>query len=155
MSWSIELLQVSTGMPWFYTIIAGTLFWRAGLIPTALTSMRNTARLRPYADQIKTLDEQAQGVKDRAAQMEIMLKKQKLMEKAGVSLRSMFLPPVIQMVGNFGLFFAIKNMVQLPVIQLTQSGVWFLPDLTLTGGYVMPTFVILAMNAQFSVRVPP
>lgn len=155
MSWSIELLQVSTGMPWFYTIIAGTLFWRAGLIPTALTSMRNTARLRPYADQIKTLDEQAQGVKDRAAQMEIMLKKQKLMEKAGVSLRSMFLPPVIQMVGNFGLFFAIKNMVQLPVIQLTQSGVWFLPDLTLTGGYVMPTFVILVMNAQFSVRVPP
>lgn len=155
MSWSFELLQVSTGMPWFYTIIAGTLFWRAALIPTALTSMRNAARLRPYSDQIKTLDEQAQGVKDRAAQMEIMLKKQKLMEKAGVSLRSMFLPPVIQMIGNFGLFFAVRNMVQLPVIQLTQSGVWFLPDLTLTGDYVMPTLVLLAMNVQFAVSVPP
>ena len=153
MSWSFELLQVSTGMPWFYTIIAGTLFWRAALIPTALTSMRNAARLRPYSDQIKTLDEQAQGVKDRAAQMEIMLKKQKLMEKAGVSLRSMFLPPVIQMVGNFGLFFAVKGMVQLPLIQLTQSGVWFLPDLTLTGDYVMPTLVLLAMNLQFSVSI--
>lgn len=155
MSWSFELLQVSTGMPWFYTIIAGTLFWRAALIPTALTSIRNTARLRPYADQIKTLDEQAQGVKDRAAQMEIMLKKQKLMEKAGVSLRSMFLPPIIQMVGNFGLFFAIKNMVQLPVVQLAQSGVWFLPDLTLTGDYVMPALVMLAMNVQFSVSIHP
>lgn len=142
-------------MPWFYTIIAGTLFWRGILIPTALTSMRNSARLRPYADQLKTLDEQAQGVKDRAAQMETMLKKQKLMEKAGVSLRSMFLPPVIQMVGNFGLFFAIKNMVTLPVVQLAQSGVWFLPDLTLTGNYVMPTLVILAMNVQFSVSIPP
>ncbi|KAI9571949.1 60Kd inner membrane protein-domain-containing protein [Boletus coccyginus] len=151
MSWSFELLQVSTGMPWFYTIIAGSLFWRAALIPTALTSMRNSARLRPYSEQIKTLDDQAQGVKDRAAQMEIMLKKQKLIEKAGVSLRSMFLPPVVQMVGNFGLFFAIKHMVQLPVPQLTQSGVWFLPDLTLTGDYVMPTLVILAMNVQFLV----
>ncbi|KAH0834092.1 Sodium/hydrogen exchanger family-domain-containing protein [Lanmaoa asiatica] len=151
MSWTFELLQVSTGMSWFYTIIAGTLFWRAVLIPTALTSMRNTARLRPYADRIKILDEQAQGVKDRAAQMEIMLKKQKLMENAGVSLRSMFLPPVIQMVGNFGLFFAVRNMVQLPVVQLTQSGVWFLPDLTLTGDYIMPTLVLLAMNVQFSV----
>ncbi|KAG8215339.1 hypothetical protein J3R82DRAFT_8933 [Butyriboletus roseoflavus] len=155
MSWSFELLQVSTGMPWFYTIIAGTLFWRATLIPTALTSMRNTARLRPYADQIKTLDDQAQGVKDRAAKMEIMLKKQKLMEKAGVSLRSMFLAPVIQMVGNFGLFFAIRNMVKLPVIQLAQSGVWFLPDLTLTGDYLMPTLVLLVMNVQFSASVPP
>ena len=150
-SWSFELLQVSTGMPWFYTIIAGTLFWRAALIPSALTSMRSAARLRPYSEQIKTLDDQAQGVKDRAAQMEIMLKKQKLIEKAGVSLRSMFLPPVIQMVGNFGLFFAIKNMMQLPVAQLAESGVWFLPDLTLTGSYVMPTLVILAMNVQFSV----
>ena len=138
-------------MPWFYTIIAGTLFWRAALIPTALTSMRSSALLRPYSEQIKALDDQAQGVKDRAAQMEIMLKKQKLIEKAGVSLRSMFLPPVVQMVGNFGLFFAIKNMVQLPVAQLAQSGVWFLPDLTLTGGYVMPALVILAMNVQFSV----
>jgi YidC/Oxa1 family membrane protein insertase len=151
MSWSFELLQVSTGMPWFYTIIAGTLFWRAALIPSALTSMRASALLRPYSEQIKTLDEQAQGVKDRAAQMEIMLKKQKLIEKAGVSFRSMFLPPVIQMVGNFGLFFAIKNMMQLPVAQLAQSGVWFLPDLTLTGNYVMPALVILAMNLQFSV----
>lgn len=154
MSWSFELLQVSTGMPWFYTIVAGTLFWRAALIPTALTSMRNSARLRPYAEQIKSLDDQAQGVKDRAAQMEIMLKKQKLIEKAGVSLRSMFLPPIVQMVGNFGLFFAIKNMVQLPLAQLTQSGVWFLPDLTVTGDYVMPTLVLLAMNAQFSVSEP-
>ncbi|KAF8125642.1 60Kd inner membrane protein-domain-containing protein [Boletus edulis] len=150
MSWSFELLQVSTGMPWFYTIIAGTLFWRAILVPTALTSMRNAARLRPYAAQIKAFDDQAQGVKDRAVQMEIMLKKQKLMEKAGVSLRSMFLPPVVQMVGNLGLFFAIKNMVQLPVVQLTQSGVWFMPDLTLMGDYVMPTLVLLAMNVQFS-----
>ncbi|KAF8440015.1 60Kd inner membrane protein-domain-containing protein [Boletus edulis BED1] len=150
MSWSFELLQVSTGMPWFYTIIAGTLFWRALLVPTALTSMRNAARLRPYAAQIKAFDDQAQGVNDRAVQMEIMLKKQKLMEKAGVSLRSMFLPPVVQMVGNLGLFFAIKNMVQLPVVQLTQSGVWFMPDLTLMGDYVMPTLVLLAMNVQFS-----
>ena len=142
-------------MPWFYTIIAGTLFWRAILIPSALTSMRNSARLRPYTEQIKTLDEQAQAIKDRAAQMEIMLKKQKLMEKAGVSIQSMFLPPLIQMVGNFGLFFAIKGMVQLPVMQLAQSGVWFLPDLTLTGDYVMPTLVLLAMNAQFSVSIPP
>ncbi|KAN0079898.1 60Kd inner membrane domain containing protein [Tylopilus felleus] len=149
-SWTFELLQVSTGMPWFYTIIAGTLFWRVALIPTALTSMRNAARLRPYAEQIKTLDEQAQSAKDRAAQMEFMLKKQKLIEKAGVSLQSMFLPPIVQMVGNFGLFFAIKNMVQLPVVQLTQSGVWFLPDLTLTGDYIMPTIVLLAMNVQFS-----
>lgn len=153
-SWTFELLQVSTGMPWFYTIIAGTLFWRVALIPTALTSMRNAARLRPYAEQIKTLDEQAQSAKDRAAQMEFMLKKQKLIEKAGVSLQSMFLPPIVQMVGNFGLFFAIKNMVQLPVVQLTQSGVWFLPDLTLTGDYIMPTIVLLAMNVQFSVSVP-
>lgn len=138
-------------MPWFYTIIAGTLFWRAALIPSALTSMRNAARLRPYAEQIKTLDEQAQAVKDRTAQMEVMLKKQKLIEKAGVSLRSMFLPPIIQVVGNFGLFFAIKSMVQLPVVQLAQSGVWFLPDLTLTGNYVMPGLVLLVMNVQFSV----
>lgn len=153
MTWSFELLQVSTGMPWFYTIIAGTLFWRVALIPTALTSMRNGARLRPYSEEIKLLDEQVQAVKDRAAQMEIMLKKQKLIEKAGVSLRSMFLPPIIQMVGNFGLFFAVKRMVQLPVEQLTQSGVWFLPDLTLTGDWVMPTLVLLATNLQILVSI--
>ena len=29
-AWTFEVVQVTTGMPWFYTIIAGTLFWRFG-----------------------------------------------------------------------------------------------------------------------------
>ena len=141
-------------MPWFYTIIAGSLFWRGILVPSTLASLRNAALLSPYTEQIKALDEQTKEVKDRAKQMELMLKKQKLIESAGVSLRSMTLSPIIQMVGNLGLFFAIKGMVQLPVMQLTQSGVWFLPDLTLTGDYVMPTIMLLVMNVQFSVSIP-
>ncbi|KAF9221744.1 hypothetical protein BS17DRAFT_736899 [Gyrodon lividus] len=149
--WSFEVLQVSTGMPWFYTIIAGTLFWRAIVIPNNLTSIRSAALIRPHADEIKALDDQAVKA-DQRGKMELMLKKQQLYQKAGVSLKAMMLNPVIQVTANLGLFFAVRQMVTLPVVQLTQSGVWFLPDLTVGDPYyIMPVLVAILVNLQVSV----
>ncbi|KIJ18317.1 hypothetical protein PAXINDRAFT_129589 [Paxillus involutus ATCC 200175] len=149
--WSFEVLQVSTGMPWFYTIIAGTLFWRAIVIPNNLASIRSAARLRPHAEEIRVLDEQA-AKGDQREKMELMLKKQQVYQKAGVSLKAVMVNPFIQLTANLGLFFAVRQMVTLPVVQLTQSGVWFLPDLTVGDPYyIMPALVAILVNLQVSV----
>jgi hypothetical protein len=44
--WPFEWIQVSTGLPWFYTIIAGTMFWRLLMVPLALRDIRDGEKLR-------------------------------------------------------------------------------------------------------------
>ncbi|KAF9238642.1 60Kd inner membrane protein-domain-containing protein, partial [Melanogaster broomeanus] len=148
MRWSFEVLQVSTGMPWFYTIIAGTVLWRIILIPSQITNLRTASLLRPYAAQLKALDEET-GKADQRRKMELVLKKQQVYEKAGVSVSAIMINPLIQVVANVGLFLAVKEMVTLPVVQMAQSGVWFLPDLTVADPYyLMPLVVAVVTNVQ-------
>ncbi|KIJ60893.1 hypothetical protein HYDPIDRAFT_116567 [Hydnomerulius pinastri MD-312] len=149
--WSFELLQVTTGMPWFYAIITGTLLWRVALVPNSIKAVRNAAKLRPYAEEIKALDTKA-ATGDHIQKMEATHKKTKIIEKAGVNMGEMFLSPVVQVTVNLGLFFAVKKLVTLPVEQLSQSGVWLVPDLTAADPtYILPAVVALLIKLQTSV----
>ncbi|KAI6017649.1 hypothetical protein BKA83DRAFT_4322006, partial [Pisolithus microcarpus] len=50
--YSMEVLPVTTGMPWFYVVVVGTLAWRLASIPLTIVSARNASRLRPFAAQM-------------------------------------------------------------------------------------------------------
>lgn len=152
--WSFELLQVSSGMPWFYTIIAGTILWRVVILPANIMSLRNSSRLLPYTDQLQAVTAEWKSVNtnDRLALQRISLKRQKIYEKAGARVLPSIIMPFVQIPVTLGLFFAVRKMTMLPVEQLKQSGVFFLPDLTVSDPYyILPILSTVAINVQMSV----
>ncbi|TFY51939.1 hypothetical protein EVJ58_g10294 [Rhodofomes roseus] len=129
--WGMEALHVSTGMPWFWTIVGATLITRVVLFPLTVKSMRSTAALAPHQEEISRLRQKmqlAQESKDMILLQQVALKQQSIYEKAGVSMASMALLPLLK-----------------------YSGLSYLPDLTVadpTG--VLPIAAAVLVNLQLT-----
>ncbi|KAI0056824.1 hypothetical protein BV25DRAFT_1536328 [Artomyces pyxidatus] len=151
----LEWINVTTGMPWFYTIIAGTVLSRALILPLSVKQMRNSARLAPHQPRLMALKEEAaraSATRDPLAVQRVSLKQRKVYEEAGVSMLPMLAMPFVQLPVTLGMFFGVKRMCALPVEQLHWSGVSFLPDLTVADPYyILPILSAIAMNVQLSV----
>jgi YidC/Oxa1 family membrane protein insertase len=155
-----EWIQVSTGWPWFYTIIAGTVFWRLVMVPFSLADIRDDAKMRSSTDVIKAEEAFKVATKsgDSLELRAAALRYQQAKTKTDVSLFIMGVRRSTQIPVAVGLFLAVKNMCKLPLEQLKYSGVSFLPDLTLTSGtagcdpyYILPILSVVALNLQIKV----
>ncbi|KAG6889691.1 hypothetical protein C0995_015439 [Termitomyces sp. Mi166 len=153
--WTFEIINVVTGLPWFWTIVAGGLFWRAVLFPISVRSLQNSSRLLPIQSKIKKLQEEMLVVRnsgDQLALQRIALKIKKTYKDAGVSMFSTALVPFIQVPITLGMFFGVKKMCELPVEQLTHSGFSLLPDLTAADPYMaLPILLCAVVNAQIQI----
>jgi YidC/Oxa1 family membrane protein insertase len=153
--WSFELINVSTGLPWFWTIVAGSLFWKLVLLPLSVAGLRNSARLLPLQPQILKAQEQMKKIRetnDKLALQKQALKMKKMYQDAGVSMGVTALTPFVQIPVTLGMFFAVRQMCQLPVPQLHYSGLGILSDLTIPDPYmILPIALCAAVNLQISV----
>ncbi|KAJ7835942.1 60Kd inner membrane protein-domain-containing protein, partial [Mycena olivaceomarginata] len=151
--YSYELVHVWTGLPWFYTFIVATVFWRLVVFPFAVVGMRNSSRMRPISAQLNATSQAIQAARlagDTVAMQKAALEGARLRASAGVSMGGL-VAPLIQMPISIGMFFGIKKMCELPVVQLTQSGVGWLPDLTQPGPYyILPILVAVSGNVMMS-----
>jgi YidC/Oxa1 family membrane protein insertase len=150
-NWTFEIINTATGMPWFWTIVAGTVFWRIVLVPFTVESLRNSARLLPLQPKMAALREEMKAARlstDSMAMQRVALKNKKVYDDAGVSMGSMMLMPFIQLPVNLGIFFGVKGLCN-TVPQLRDSGVAFLQDLTMADPtYLLPAAAIATMNLQ-------
>ena len=155
-SWLLELVNVSSGLPWFHTIIAGTLLSRLLLVPFSIKQLRNSAALAPHQPRLLELKaelERAYKTGDKLAVQRVALKQRRVYEESGVSMLPMLLLPFVQLPVTLGMFFGVKRLCALPLEQLHSSGVSILPDLTVPDPfYVLPIAAAVLMNAQLSVR---
>ncbi|KAG5641293.1 hypothetical protein DXG03_005570, partial [Asterophora parasitica] len=153
--WSLEVINVTTGLPWFWTIVAGSLLWKAILVPISIKSLRNSSRLLPLQPQIKKLQDEMQAVRasgDKLAMQRNALKIRKLYNDAGVSMGATALVPFIQIPVTLGMFFGVKKMCELPVPQLLNSGLDILPNLAAADPYLfLPVALCAAVNMQISI----
>ena len=151
----LELVNVSTGLPWFYTIIAGTFLSRVILLPFSVKQLRNSAALAPYQPRLIELKEElekAYKTGDKLGVQRIALKQRQVYAESGVSMLPMLLMPFVQLPVTLGMFFAVKRLCTLPLEQLHWSGVSFLPDLTVPDPYyVLPIASAVLMNLQLKV----
>lgn len=154
--WTMELINVSTGMPWFWTIVTATVLSRVVLFPFTVKQMQSTAALAPYQTDIAAIRDEmaaANAKKDMLAMQRAALKQKVIYEKAGVSLGGMALAPFIQLPVTLGMFFGMKKMCDLPLEQLKYSGFEWIPDLTVTDPtWTLPIIATVLMNVQISVR---
>ncbi|KAJ7163055.1 60Kd inner membrane protein-domain-containing protein [Mycena filopes] len=152
--YTFELTHVLTGLPWFYTFIAATVFWRLVLFPFTVVGMRNSTRLKPINAAMAANNAQLVAARATGNTMEVQriaLQAKKLREEAGVSMAGL-LAPLIQFPVSIGMFFGIKKMCDLPVLQFTQSGFDLIPDLTAPGPFLLlPVLVAISGNVMISV----
>lgn len=155
-TWMLELINVSTGLPWFHTIIAGTIASRLLLLPLSINQLRNSAKLAPHQPRLMELKEelnQAYKTGDKLELQRIALQQRKVYEESGVSMLPMLAMPFLQLPVTLGMFFGIKHLCALPLEQLHWSGVSFLPDLTVPDPYfILPIASAVLMNLQLHVR---
>lgn len=153
--WSIELINVTTGLPWFWTIVGASLFWKAVLVPISIKSLRNSSRLLPLQPHIVKLQAEMEAVRktgDKLAMQRTALKIRKLYSDAGVSMGATALVPFIQIPVTLGMFFGIKKLCDLPLPQLMNSGLDILPNLTVADPYmILPIALCAAVNVQISI----
>jgi YidC/Oxa1 family membrane protein insertase len=153
--WSLEVINVATGLPWFWTLVAGSIFWKAVLVPLSVQGLRNSARILPLQPQIVAAQEEMKRIRksgDKITLQRHALKMRKMYQEAGVNMGATALIPFVQIPVTLGMFFGVKNMCNLPVIQLTQSGLDMLPDLTVPDPYmILPILLCAAVNMQIQV----
>jgi YidC/Oxa1 family membrane protein insertase len=156
-SWMLELINVSTGLPWFHTIIAGTLLSRLLLLPFSIKQLRNSAALAPHQPRLLELKEElnrAYQAGDQIGVQRVALKQRRVYEESGVSMLPMLLMPFVQLPVTLGMFFGVKRLCALPLEQLHWGGVSFLHDLTVPDPYyVLPIASAVLMHLQLSVGV--
>jgi len=154
--WSFEIINVASGLPWFWTIVAGSLFWKALLVPFTVKGLRNSAKLLPLQPQILQSQKEMDAIRqsgDKLALQRHALKMRKMYKDAGVSLGTSALMPFVQIPVTLGMFFGVKKMCELPVPQLLNSGLDILPNLTVPDPYmVLPIALCAAVNLQIQVN---
>ena len=155
--WSMELLNVSTGMPWFWTIVVGSALWRLACVPWALKGLQVSARLAPLQPQIMEL--QKSITKSKVSQNPLEL--QKATQAISRFYKAHDINPLaglvsmIQLPITFGLFFGIQKMCSLPLEQLKISGLSFIPDLTVTDPtMILPIAMCVIINIQIKAGLP-
>ncbi|KAJ7699339.1 60Kd inner membrane protein-domain-containing protein [Mycena rosella] len=151
--YSFELVHVFTGLPWFYTFIAATVFWRLVIFPFAVIGMRHTARLRPFTQEMNASSAEMAAARksgDTVAIQRASMAATKIRADAGVSMLGL-MAPMVQFPISLGMFFGIKQICELPVLQLTQSGFGWLPDLTQPSPYyILPILVAASGNMMIA-----
>jgi YidC/Oxa1 family membrane protein insertase len=112
-SWVLELVNVSTGLPWFHTIIAGTVLTRLLLLPFSIKQLRNSAALAPHQPRLLELKEEldrAYKTGDKIGVQRVALKQRRVYEESGVSMLPMLLLPFVQLPVTLGMFFGVKKL---------------------------------------------
>ena len=152
--WSFEIINVSSGLPWFWTIVVGSAFWRFVCVPLAVKAARTTAVLQPRQEEMAILQErvkQASASRNPATLAKASREMREFYQNLGVSPFGGLIG-FLQLPITFGIFFAVKKICDLPVEQLKYSGFEMFPDLTVTDPTLMlPIAMTVAVNAQLLV----
>lgn len=141
----LEVVHVSTDMPWAATIVATVVLVRLAVLPFHIRAMRSTARLQPYMprmDALKREVEAARMTNDKLRLQRAALAQKSIYQEAGVSVGAMMLGPLTTLASQLGLFFGIKMLCDLPLKQMSVGGLPWCPDLTMAD----PTFILPAIN---------
>jgi YidC/Oxa1 family membrane protein insertase len=148
----LELIQVSTAMPWVAAIATTVLVVRFGVLPFHVRAMRNTARLQPYMPRLDELKQESLAARQSGDTLRLQraaLAQKALYDEAGVKVSHMMLGPVMTLASQLGLFFGIKTLCDHKLPQLMVGGLEWCPDLTVADPtYILPALNFLVVNAS-------
>lgn len=155
--WFLEIIQVSTGCPWWVAIAAGTFAARAFVFPFAMKGLRSAALLAPVQPQMaeyqkKMVEARMKG--DTLMFQKIALQQRETLQRLNVNPFATVLTSVVQITVQLGFFIGLRRMCELPVEQLKTGGLGWITDLTVPDPYfILPVLNTITINLQLLVSV--
>lgn len=154
---ALEWLHISCGLPWWSTIVIGTICVRVLIFPLVIKAQRNAAKLNNCLPQMQLLQlkmtEARQSGNDydsaRYAQELMMFMKQK-----GVHPMKNMLVPLAQAPLFISFFMGLRGMANAPVASMRDGGLWWFTDLTVPDQfYLLPLITSTTMYVTISLGV--
>lgn len=130
----LEATHVYTGLPWWGTIVAGTVLARTLLFPLYVKSSANMAKMSKVKPQLdKLMNDIKTG--DNEDRMLAMRERSKLYKEHGIkTAHSLF--PLAQVPLAYGFFQATRKMAAFPVEGFDSQGAYWFTDLTQVDPYL-------------------
>jgi YidC/Oxa1 family membrane protein insertase len=151
----LEAIYLTTGLPWWATIVATTLVFRLALFPIVVKTQRAGAMMNNLKPVIQPLQDEMnrhQKAKDHAAMQTTMLKMRAIYKEAGTSPFTM-LWGLVQAPVFISFFLALRKMAELPVPGFDKGGLLWITDLTMSDPtWIMPLIASGTMLAVMEVK---
>lgn len=150
----LEAIHVSTGLPWWGTIMATILLIRAAQFPFYCKLSSNAARMKEVTPLTKPMMEKmkvAQATGDSVQMMELRSEIQRVFKVAGVN-RLWLLFPFTQIPIFYGFYKTLYAMAEIKVPGLASDGLGWIQDWSVADPYlVLPAVASSLIGAQLMV----
>lgn len=154
----LEQIHVTTGMPWWATIITLAAVVRIASLPIHLRVTANNSRMAYATKRVKEATEkikEARAMGDKSELMKASFMMQKAYTDVGAS-PLVGLWGLIQLPIGLAMFFGLKGMCNLPVESMKTGGIQWFTDLTVSDPtFILPVISTAAFIAMIRVRLLP
>ncbi|XP_066595869.1 mitochondrial inner membrane protein OXA1L [Prorops nasuta] len=136
-----EWLHIECDLPWWSCILIATTCIRLIILPIAIKTQRQSAKMRVYMPKLNELQQNLKEAKLSPDPMEGIRaahKLNKFMAESNFKMFSVFLPMLIQVPIFVSFYWAIRGMVNAPVESMREGGLWWFSDLTVAD----PTYIL-------------
>lgn len=150
----LDLIHASTGLPWWASIVIGTLIFRLAAGYVIMPGVqRGAAKMANATPIIRPLAERAAQAKKQGNKDEMMRASQDMAAKykeLGISPVSTVLPMLIQAPLFIGMFMGLRAMSEMPFPGFQDGGLWWFTDLSTAD----PTMVlpVVAIGLQLVIN---
>ncbi|CAF0720283.1 unnamed protein product [Rotaria sp. Silwood1] len=145
----LDLIHANIGLPWWATIMLGTLIIRTMTTPIAIYNQRSAAQMQIHMPKLQELQAKLQEARIRNDQLAIMRAGSDLMEfmkYSDIKPWKAMLGPFMQMPFFISLFLGIRGLANYPLESMMYGGVLWFPDLTVADPYyILPVFTAFTM----------
>lgn len=153
----LEYLHVTMDIPWWGTILIGTLCVRIAMFPLVIMSQRNSATLNNHLPEVQLLQMKMTQARQSGNQLEAARYAQEMMlfmkEKGLNPLKNMIVP-LAQAPLFISFFMGLRGMANCPVESMTHGGLWWFVDLTVPDQYfLLPLITSATMWATIELGV--
>ncbi|CDO52595.1 similar to Saccharomyces cerevisiae YER154W OXA1 Mitochondrial inner membrane insertase [Geotrichum candidum] len=130
-----ELMHVYSGLPWWGSIMAVTVGFRALLLPLYIKASDHSARMSAIKPELNKLTQQYTKVDDALEGQKLLVKRKKIMEASGIKTRFLLMP-LLGIPFFIGIFSGINKMAAAKVFGMTTGGFGWFTDLTIPDPYL-------------------
>ncbi|EFN79417.1 Mitochondrial inner membrane protein OXA1L [Harpegnathos saltator] len=142
-------MHISYDIPWWTTIVIGTVILRTLIFPLVVITQKNMAKFTnhmPVIQEIQQKMTKARHIGDHFESARYASELMEYMKKHNVKIGRNFLIPLVQAPIFISCFLALRKMANLPVESLKQGGFWWMQDLTIHDPYyIMPIVTCVTM----------
>ena len=148
----MEYMHIDLGLEWYQSIAVATICMRMLMVPVVVMAQRNMAHMNNNMPAMSAIQEKISDARRRGDMFEMAQLTQELQlltKKRGINpLKNMF-PLLMQMPVFMSFFFALRGMTNCPVESMSNGGLFWFENLTLTDPfYILPLMTCCSTYLQ-------